>query len=630
MQPTINAPGTYTLIVTNLQNGCTSEASVQVLQDATAPNAVVAAPAELTCLVREVVLNGTASSTGPQFAYQWTTVEGSIVAGATTLQPTVNAPGTYTLLVTNTQNGCTALRTVSVAQNVEPPSVAVAAADTLTCARTSITINAFGTGGGLGVRYDWTTPNGNIASGANTATPVVNAGGLYVLVVTDNYNGCTNTAQVNVPTDTQKPTIAIATPEWLTCVVKQTTLDASASAQGSSYAYTWSGPGIVSGGQTLTPVVNQPGNYVLLILNEQNGCTATASTQVLQDVQPPAAQAGGDFELTCSVEQGMLNANGSAIGPTIAYQWTTTNGNILSGANTATPVVNAPGTYTLLVTNTLTGCTASDVALVTENTNYPAGLKLFSLPPSCDGRKGTIRFEEVQGGVGPYLYSIDGGNTFLSADQFVNLNPGQYQLVVQDANGCEYEEQLTFKAPIEPKVQLDPEIRLEFGQSHTLKALVNIPYYEIDTIIWSPMESLTLTNRPDVVIARPFTTTEYTVRVINREGCEAVARTIVRVGDPNLWAPNAISPVRGAGRNDVFMIFAAPNTVSKINSLQIYDRWGNLVFRRENIQPNTPQHGWNGYFRNQPMNPAVFVWWAEVELASGQVILMKGDLTIVD
>jgi hypothetical protein len=30
------------------------------------------------------------------------------------------------------------------------------------------------------------------------------------------------------------------------------------------------------------------------------------------------------------------------------------------------------------------------------------------------------------------------------------------------------------------------------------------------------------------------------------------------------------------------------------------------------------------------MNPAVFVWWAEVELISGQVILLKGDLTLVD
>ncbi|MBK6931328.1 MAG: gliding motility-associated C-terminal domain-containing protein [Saprospirales bacterium] len=101
-------------------------------------------------------------------------------------------------------------------------------------------------------------------------------------------------------------------------------------------------------------------------------------------------------------------------------------------------------------------------------------------------------------------------------------------------------------------------------------------------------------------------------------------------GRPNLWAPNAISPNNEDGENDVFLIFSGPNTLNKINSLQIYDRWGNQVFRKENIQPNDYKQGWNGRFRGQTMTPAVFVWWAEVELVSGQTILLKGDVTIVD
>ncbi len=130
----------------------------------------------------------------------------------------------------------------------------------------------------------------------------------------------------------------------------------------------------------------------------------------------------------------------------------------------------------------------------------------------------------------------------------------------------------TFAVPVEPVIALGSEIRLEFGESHTLRARVNLTYYEIDTIIWSPMESITPTKRPDVVIARPFILTEYTVRVVNKEGCKAWTRVVVRVGDPDLWAPNAISPTKEEGRNDFFTIFAALNTVNKINSLQIYDR----------------------------------------------------------
>ncbi|MGL2986519.1 hypothetical protein ACSVH5_02885, partial [Flavobacterium sp. RSSA_27] len=48
------------------------------------------------------------------------------------------------------------------------------------------------------------------------------------------------------------------------------------------------------------------------------------------------------------------------------YSWIASNGgNIVSGADTATPTVNAAGTYTLTVTNPANGCTATDIVLVT-------------------------------------------------------------------------------------------------------------------------------------------------------------------------------------------------------------------------------------------------------------------------
>ncbi|MBK9337865.1 MAG: gliding motility-associated C-terminal domain-containing protein [Lewinellaceae bacterium] len=630
LQPTIGAPGLYTLLVTNTGNGCTRDANVQVLQDAGAPIATAANPAELTCNVQTVMLDGTGSSTGSNFGYLWSTANGQILTGGTTLQPAVGAPGTYELIVTNSQNGCTAIRNVTVTQNITPPDVVTNTANTITCATTSVTLSAFGTGGSLGVGYAWTTTNGNIVSGANAASPVVNLGGSYSLTVTDQYNGCTNTAEVQVPSDTETPAIAVVMPDLLTCVVAQVTLDGTASAQGSQFSYTWTGPGIISGTSTLTPVVNQPGNYNLAIVNNQNGCTAAAVAAVQQNVQLPVAEAGNGFELTCSVDEGTLSSAGSSAGSGFSYLWSTQTGTILSAPTDAAPAVNAPGTYLLLVTNLQTGCTSTDNVVVTENTNYPSSLNLFTEPPSCDGRTGTIRFEEVQGGVGPYLYSIDGGFTFLTANQFNNLTPGQYQLVVQDVNGCEFEESLTFQIPVEPDVHIGPEISLSYGESATLTALINIPLSQVDSIIWSPMESLTLTNKPNVVIARPFGATEYTVRVVNKEGCEDRSTIIVRVDDPNLWAPNAISPNKEDGKNDVFLLFAGPNTVNKINSLQIYDRWGNQVFYKENIEPNNEKYGWDGRFRGKPMNPAVFVWWAEIELVSGQKVLMKGDVTIVD
>ena len=40
--------------------------------------------------------------------------------------------------------------------------------------------------------------------------------------------------------------------------------------------------------------------------------------------------------------------------------------------------------------------------------------------------------------------------------------------------------------------------------------------------------------------------------------------------------------------------------------------------------------GWDGSFRGRTVQPAVFVWYAEVLLANGELVLMKGDVTVVD
>ncbi|MCC6410420.1 MAG: gliding motility-associated C-terminal domain-containing protein, partial [Saprospiraceae bacterium] len=626
--PTVNDPGLYNLLVTNNQTGCTNTAQVDVFEDVVLPQASALVTGELTCSVTSLDLNGTGSSTGSTFGYLWTTSNGQISNGATSLAPSVTAPGTYQLLVTNAVNGCTQTATVPVTQNITAPQANAGANALLTCAVTSLNLTGSGSGGVNGVSYAWTGPG--IVGGGNTTNPTIDLVGVYTLTVTDLYNGCTKTDAVQVAEDILDPIAAIVAPGELTCVVTSVNIDAGASSQGSQFQYTWNGPGIIDGAATLSPLVDQPGAYNLLITNILNGCTATASTQVSQTVAFPLAEAGNGFELTCSVDQGTLSASGSSSGPNFSYTWSTSNGNILGGANTAAPLVNEVGVYTLQVLNTATGCSSTDVTAVTLNTNLPTGIELLTELPGCGDQPGSVQFEEVTGGVGPYLFSIDDGETFLQASQFGGLSPGTYNLVVQDANGCEYADLLQFPVPVEPTVTLPPTIQLSFGASQTITATINIPMSEVDTIIWSPMEGLTLTSQTNVVLAQPFTNMQYTVTIINKDGCEDRAVVSVRVDDPNIWAPNVISSGNQDGLNDNFLIFAAPGVVKEIKSLQVYDRWGNQLFLNENFQPNEERLGWNGSFRGENMNPGVYVWWAEVELISGEKIILKGDVTIVD
>ncbi|MFM7080316.1 MAG: hypothetical protein ACKOYC_11075, partial [Bacteroidota bacterium] len=85
--------------------------------------------------------------------------------------------------------------------------------------------------------------------------------------------------------------------------------------------------------------------------------------------QTPVANAGPDRTIDCTNATVTLNGSSNIAGST--FSWVASNGgNIVSGANTATPVVNAAGTYTLTVT-TGSACSSTDVALVTTNLTAP-------------------------------------------------------------------------------------------------------------------------------------------------------------------------------------------------------------------------------------------------------------------
>jgi len=254
----------------------------------------------------------------------------------------------------------------------------------------------------------------------------------------------------------------------------------------------------------------------------------------------------------------------------------------------------------------------------------------------CNGTPGLLTVNQVIGGVGPYGYSIDGGQSFFTFQEFGDLSPGSFDLVIQDANGCEIEQPITVIPPFSPLVTITPQFTIEIGDEQELKAIVPPPFplSLIDSVIWTPTEGLSFdgTSIADQLspTARPFKTTEYTVTIVTPEGCLSTAKTIIKVDrEVNIYVPNVIWPEEPDGDNTTFQIFARDESVANIRTLQIFDRWGTLMFENKNFKPNDLSNGWSGDYRGDPVNPAVFVWWAEVELVDGRKLLLKGDVTVV-
>lgn len=709
----VDAPGLYTLIITETSNGCTAETEIQVNQDIQDPIADSGASATVSCTEPEAILDGGLSSNGTNFSYLWTSIDGNIVGGANTLNPVVDAGGDYNLLVTNTFNGCTAESLVTVEQESQLPDISIAEPDSLTCTLLSLELEGIVTGGDLSL-FDiiWTSPNGNIVNNGNTLNPTINEPGTYILTLENSQSAdCVTSTQIEVATDLIPPEPIIEQASMLTCAITSFEIDASNSSSIEDFSIAWSttNGNIQSGGNTLMPTINQPGDYEITLTNLENGCTASQSIEIEQNIEDPIAVADVNGELNCNVEALNLDGTNSSNGLQYAYNWTTSDGTIMEGQTTLTPVISDPGTYYLQVMDIDNGCDDMDEVMVGENIldpiavagdpveincatgeaslngmassgstnlefswstnngniligqnsptptvneigdyllmvtnldngctsedavpvilNLPIG-EVGSTDPFCIDETGSIEFLSVASGTPPYQYSFDGGNNFSTTPTAFNVEPGAYSVLVQDEKGCEYEETVLIESGLEATLSVEPEVALQLGDSYQINTLLNFPESELQSVTWTPATNLSCADCL-TPIATPTDFSVYQVDVTTKDGCEAsgVIRFVVSK-DIDIYVPNAFSP-NGDGTNDVLLIYADQKRISRIKSFLGFNRWGETVFQFFNFDPNDPNFGWDGTHRGEPMNPAVFVWFAEIEFLDGRVELYKGDVVLM-
>ena len=336
--------GAYSVTITD-QLGCSITLPTNI-GNTGLPGADAGPSIEITCLNGPAVqLSGSSRTNGVSFA--WTASNGgNIVSGANTATPEVNAPGTYTLTVTNDQSGCTSSDQVVVTEDTDLPDASASVSGILTCAVTSVQVNGASTT--AGVSFSWTGPGGFNSSDQN---PVVTTAGTYVLTVTG-ANGCTSTANALVDEDLDLPG-ASASGGTLTCDVTSVMLMG-----GGNGSYSWTGPGgFTSSDQN--PVVATAGTYTLTVTGA-NGCTSQASADVLLDADAPIATAiGGSID--CDL--GTFQLIGTADQSNVSFSWTGPNGFLSTQQD---PVVSDTGLYVLVVTAT-NGCTGSDSAQVSND-----------------------------------------------------------------------------------------------------------------------------------------------------------------------------------------------------------------------------------------------------------------------
>jgi len=354
--------------------------------------------------------------------------------------------GDYTVSVTD-NGGCTEDRTITL---IEPTPITAdidaAPIDLLCYGSESASVWAHNVAGGSSSYvyqlnyYDATGANIVFTTGEQSSNTFNGLGaGIYSITVSDGWNCGIETPLVTItePTEVMASLIEVSA---MTC---NNNAEIMLSAVGGTAPYFYSTDGInftaMSGGDTHTFNVG-PGAYQYYV-RDANGCDALISNQVTVDAVPP---------LTLNIDDSaaMINCMGEA-SATITAQATGGLGNYsyeLFGDAALTNLINGPqpsgtfgglmaGDYYVRVTSD--DCVeVSPVITIVDPEPLVVEREEFT-NITCSGENdGTITVE-VSGGTGEILYAISPNlDQFDTMNTFTDLEPGIYDVIAQDVNGC--------------------------------------------------------------------------------------------------------------------------------------------------------------------------------------------------
>ncbi len=408
----INASGTYSVTVTDA-DGCTMTNNTTITQNTTPPSATITIPANLTVLdCNTTVLSLSASGGG---TYRWDN-------GQTTAIRNVNTANTYSVTVTGA-NGCTAIDTQTITQNITTPIVNLTA--TNVCAGQSLTLTATS---GIG-NYTFVDGTGVIGAGAANTTTVsgLSAGPYsFTVLVRSLVNSCTNTATASatvaaLPT----PTLTPSPTSTLTCAQTSLTLTATGGT-----SYTFAGTGLVSSNSTAgTAVVSGAGTYTVTVGNG-SGCTSSTTTTVTGSTVAPT--------LSLTLNNACVG-QGASVSATTGFSSYTFISPFSGSLVTTSPVValippvTSGSAYTVTAQNSL-GCRVTSTVSFTI---YALPTPNLSAAPSstltCVQTSLTLT---ATGGVS-YTFAGPGITSQNAAAGTAVVNgAGTYTVTVANANGC--------------------------------------------------------------------------------------------------------------------------------------------------------------------------------------------------
>ena len=546
--------------------------------------------------------------TGP-YSYSWSNPNGT----NNPLLPAIPA-GAYSVSVTDANN-CPVYTADTVLSEPAAMILTFAEVDSASCAGTTDgAARVFVTNGLPTYVYLWdnnsTTDRAtNLAAGWHTVTVV-------------DQNNCQQLDSVQILSpDSIRLNLANSLITDVTCNGLANG-SATIAIQGGKPGYSVLWPASSTIGTTLT---NVPAGRYKALVRDANDCRDSLFVTIQQpDSLIVGVDASATTGETCADQNNgriaLTISGGNPGNRTIVWSNGLTDAEIATGLDT--------GLYVVRVTDAQ-GCTDT----LSYHLDGPLPLSLAFAPIDsipCFGDKTLVEFANVTGGNEPtnYMYSVNGAPP-VETTNGASLGAGTYSIRITDKLGCFLDTTLVLVEPAEIQIDHGGDIVIDLGDSLVLTPVVTGMFPIVD-YVWDPMDELNCTTQDcSSVLLAPSTNRTYTLIVTDATGCMQTAAIPVSVRlIRHVFIPNAFSP-NDDGRNDLFQVFTGTG-VTAINSMRVFDRWGNVLFDRENLTPSFGgTEGWDGRVNNRVMNPGVYVYVVDVTFRDGARIMYRGDVTLI-
>lgn len=569
----------------------------------------------LGCSPLTVTFNNTSNSSD---SYLWDFGNGDTTSLEFNPIRTYSSPGTYTISLLIQDSICNTIDTAFQVITVNPPiTINSITNDTTACEPIQLSVSATGA-----TSYVWSSSN-QFTDTLNpflsdTFTVYNNNSVTYYVMATN--GSCSDIDSVTITF--HKPSNASFNLDNLQGCAPLTVNFTNTS--GPNDYYVWDFGNGISTSTNLNPTVtyNTPGIFNVSLTITDSICNSNDDENITINVgQPVTVNIPNNPITTCDTALLFASSSGATtfVWSTSPFFTDTLNNNLQS--DSLTIAVNDTTTYHLFATNGICSDTTSvTINHIGVNINVPNGAV-------CSGQSDTLTVQNLSNQSLTYSWQpiseiISGANT-----STIIINPTTtttYYITAQNTLGCSKLDSAVVTVSgtnINDLYITADKDSLFNGEGTYLHANPQTDF----SYLWVPANSLN-----NSTIANPFATpsseTTYTVLYTeNNTGCKfyksyTIYAWEINCAEPDVFLPNAFTPNNDL-ENDV--LYVRGKFVEEVD-LKIYNRWGELVF--ETTDQNV---GWDGTYKGNKVDPAVFVYHLKVKCIDGQDYFKKGNVTVI-